>query len=62
MTKVNNVIGVVNYVIAARPSLLNYMIADIATQIARMVASRDFIPGFLADGPQARSLLASNWC
>jgi len=25
---VNNVIGVVNYVIAARPSLLNFMIAD----------------------------------
>ena len=25
---VNNVIGVVNYVIAARPSLLNYVIAD----------------------------------
>jgi len=30
MTMVNNVIGVVNYVIAARPSLLNFMIADIA--------------------------------
>jgi hypothetical protein len=28
MTMVNNVIGVVNYVIAARPSLRNYMIAD----------------------------------
>jgi hypothetical protein len=25
---VNNVIGVVNYVIAARPSLLNFMIVD----------------------------------
>ncbi|MGO9082199.1 MAG: hypothetical protein ACLQDY_24745 [Streptosporangiaceae bacterium] len=25
---VNKVIGVVNYVIAARPSLLNFMIAD----------------------------------
>jgi hypothetical protein len=25
---VNNVIGVVNYVIAARPSLLNFVIAD----------------------------------
>ena len=25
---VNNVIGMVNYVIAARPSLLNFMIAD----------------------------------
>jgi hypothetical protein len=30
---VNNVIGVVNYVIAARPSLLNFVIAD--TQVAR---------------------------
>jgi hypothetical protein len=28
MTKVNNVIGVINYVIAARPSLLNFMTAD----------------------------------
>jgi hypothetical protein len=28
---VNNVIGVVNYVIAARPSLLNFVIADNAT-------------------------------
>jgi hypothetical protein len=28
MTMVNNVIGVINYVIAAHPSLLNYMIAD----------------------------------
>jgi hypothetical protein len=28
MTMVNNVIAVVNYVIAARPSLLNFMIAD----------------------------------
>jgi len=28
MTMVNNVIEVVNYVIAARPSLLNFMIAD----------------------------------
>jgi hypothetical protein len=31
MTKVNNVIGVINYVIAARPSLLNFMTADICT-------------------------------
>jgi hypothetical protein len=29
LTMVNNVIGVVNYVIAARPSPLNFMIADI---------------------------------
>jgi hypothetical protein len=29
LTMVNNVIGVVNYVIAARPSLLNFVIADI---------------------------------
>ncbi len=33
MTMVNNVIGVVNYVIAARPSLLNFMIADTELQI-----------------------------
>jgi len=31
MTMVNNVIKVVNYVIAARPSLLNFMIADTRT-------------------------------
>jgi hypothetical protein len=29
---VNNVIEVVNYVIAARPSLLNFMIADTSCQ------------------------------
>jgi hypothetical protein len=28
LTMVNNVIGVVNYVIAARPSLRNFVIAD----------------------------------
>jgi hypothetical protein len=28
LTVVNNVIGVLNYVIAARPSLLNFVIAD----------------------------------
>jgi len=28
MTMVNNVIEVLNYVIAARPSLLNFVIAD----------------------------------
>jgi hypothetical protein len=32
---VNNVIGVVNYVIAARPSLRNFMIADIPAHPAR---------------------------
>ena len=31
LTMVNNVIEVVNYVIAARPSLLNFMIADTDT-------------------------------
>jgi len=35
MTKVNNVIGVINYVIAARPSLLNYMIADSMWPVTR---------------------------
>ncbi len=28
LTMVNNVTGVINYVIAARPSLLNFVIAD----------------------------------
>jgi len=32
----NNVIGVVNYVIAARPSLLNFMIADIQISAGQM--------------------------
>ena len=36
LTVVNNVIGVVNYVIAARPSLLNFVIAD--TQNRRLCA------------------------
>jgi hypothetical protein len=31
LTMVNNVIAVVNYVIAAHPSLLNFMIADSGT-------------------------------
>ena len=41
LTKVNNVIGLLNYVIAAGPSLLNFMIADtlspqnFATSLAR---------------------------
>lgn len=35
MTMVNNVIGVINNVIAARPSLLNFMIADSTQQAAR---------------------------
>jgi hypothetical protein len=38
---VNNVIGVVNYVIAARPPLLNFMIADSqAGRLAGEVADR----------------------
>ena len=36
LTMVNNVIGVVNYVIAARPSLRNFMIADTGTEIAHL--------------------------
>jgi hypothetical protein len=32
---VNNVIGVVNYVIAANPSLLNFMIADTVSDLDR---------------------------
>ena len=35
LTMVNNVIGVVNYVIAARPSLLNFVIADSGGQRSR---------------------------
>src|ERR1022692_776578 len=42
LTMVNNVIGVVNYVIAARPSLLNFMIADSTGQDSwREVVQRD---------------------
>ena len=44
---VNNVIGVVNYVIAARPSLLNFMIADTDLQ-ARL-------PGYTATPAQTGS-------
>jgi hypothetical protein len=36
---VNNVIRVVNYVIAARPSLLNFVIADITTRWIWLVPS-----------------------
>jgi hypothetical protein len=39
LTMVNNVIGVVNYVIAARPSLLNFMIADSHKKISRDIRS-----------------------
>jgi hypothetical protein len=35
LTMVNNVIEVVNYVIAARPSLLNFMIADSCAALRR---------------------------
>jgi hypothetical protein len=34
---INNVIGVVNYVIAARPSLLNFVIADIVRRWPRLL-------------------------
>jgi len=40
LTVVNNVIGVVNYVIAARPSLLNFVIADRLTRL-REIRMRD---------------------
>jgi hypothetical protein len=46
---VNNVIAVVNYVIAAHPSLLNFMIADSSASIAKASPSsedmRDRPPG-----------------
>jgi hypothetical protein len=59
---VNNVIGVVNYVIAARPSLLNFMIADTAlldTPLMLCVASlaykeRDLGLGLMAGSKTAR--------
>jgi hypothetical protein len=38
---VNNVIGVVNYVIAARPSLLNFMIADMTGRKRIMVGEAE---------------------
>jgi hypothetical protein len=37
---VNNVIGVVNYVIAARPSLLNFVIADTGATRGRCWSGR----------------------
>ena len=40
LTMVNNVIGVVNYVIAARPSLLNFVIADSCTTRGKSARSR----------------------
>jgi hypothetical protein len=40
LTMVNNVIGVVNYVIAARPSLRNFVIAD---TISRLCGRRSSI-------------------
>jgi nicotinamide riboside transporter PnuC len=43
LTMVNNVIGVVNYVIAARPSLLNFMTADsIEWQAGTINVNADF--------------------
>ena len=49
---VNNVIGVVNYVIAARPSLLNFVIADTAFTSFR-VPHEVQVPGHLRDQPAA---------
>jgi hypothetical protein len=53
MTMVNNVIGMVNYVIAEPPSLLNFMIADrqdlsrvrrVKAEHARGLRFRDGVP------------------
>jgi len=56
---VNNVIGVVNYVIAARPSLLNFMIADIqavpshrSRSVTELLIASDLIPPRLAAAPR----------
>jgi hypothetical protein len=38
LTMVNNVIGVVNYVIAARPSLRNFMMADNQAAVSQVPA------------------------
>jgi hypothetical protein len=57
---VNNVIGVVNYVIAARPALLNFMIADSleGTGLSRSGGSAELINHLLASGsPQAAAIL-----
>ena len=40
LTMVNNVIGVVNYVIAARPSMPNFVIADIHRPPAHQAGAR----------------------
>ena len=45
---VNNVIGVVNYVIAARPSLLNFVIADIFPGCSPGRPSEPLFPGAVA--------------
>jgi hypothetical protein len=41
---VNNVIGMVNYVIAARPSLLNFVIADTRPRVAALLAELPEMP------------------
>jgi len=51
LTMVNNVIGVVNYVIAARPSLLNFVIADIRADLIRLRA----LSVVVSRGPLVRS-------
>ena len=53
---VNNVIGMVNYVIAARPSLLNFVIAD-----NRGVERWCFIPRASARGGTAGHGGAWSW-
>ena len=52
LTRVNNVIAVLNYVIAAHPSLLKFMIADTLTGV-RARRSSTGVPGWPGDGDRA---------
>lgn len=56
---VNNVIGVVNYVIAARPSLLNFVIADTMFPAVERAALNAAVPALVhlreLDGDAVRS-------
>ncbi len=55
MTMVNNVIAVLNYVIAARPSLRNFMIAD--TQYDQT----EFLKAAGAIRRSSTAIMASSW-
>jgi hypothetical protein len=55
LTMVNNVIGVVNYVIAARPSLRNFVIAD--RQSARVAVVAVLARSFRGSADESASAL-----